>query len=63
MVTATWRLLRKKKTSMVEPQNELTESRGPKVPNNSCVQVPMKHDSIEIFDRAKFNRIFVGKSE
>ena len=63
MDTATWRLLRTIKTYMVEPQNELTESRGPEVPNNSGVQVTMKHDSIEIFDRDKFNRRFVGKSE
>ena len=42
--TAMWRLIRTIDTAVVEPQNEFTEARAPIVPDDSGLQVPVKHD-------------------
>ena len=63
METATWRLLRPIDTPVVEPQNEFTGARAPTVPDDSDVQVPVKHDFSEAFERNKFDGKFVGKGE
>ena len=61
MVMATWRLLRPIDTSAVYPQNEFTGAREPTFPDDSGVQVPVKHDFSEIFEREKFDGKFVDE--
>ena len=56
-------LIRPIDTPVVEPHNEFTESRLPKVPDDSEVQVPVKHDFSETFEREEYNRKTVGKGE
>ena len=63
METATWRLLRPIDTPAVEPQNEFTGDRAPSVPYYSDVQVPVKHDFSNTFERDKFDGRFLGKFE
>ena len=48
---------------MVEPQNEFTVARAPIVPDESEVQLPVKHEFSEIFGREKFDGGKVGTSE
>ena len=42
--TVMWRSLRPIDTPVVEPQNEFAGARSPTVPDDSDVQVPVKHD-------------------
>ena len=52
--TATWRLLIKIDTDVEKSQNELSGAREPKVPDDSVVQVPGKHDFSETFEKGNF---------
>ena len=53
--TLTCRSLRLIKTPVVEPQNEFTGARAPTVPYGSDVQVPVKYDFSEKFEREQFD--------
>ena len=53
--TLTCRSLRLIKTPVVEPQNEFAAARAPKVTDDSEVQVPVKHEFSEKFEREKLN--------
>ena len=61
--TSMWRLLRQTNIAVVEPQNELAGARAPTVPDESDVQVLMKHEFSETFERDKFDGKFVHKGE
>ena len=52
--TKTWSLLGPIDTAVVEPQNEFAGARAPTVPDDSEVQMPVKHDFSEIFAREIF---------
>ena len=49
--TATWRSLRPIDTTAVEPQNGFSVARVTTVPDNSEMQITVKHDFSETFDR------------
>ena len=59
--TETWSLLRPINTAVVEPHNEFTGAGEPTVPNYSDIQVPVKHDFSETFERKKFDGNFLIK--
>ena len=61
--TATWCLLRPIDTPVVDSHNEFTGSREPTIPDDSYVQVPVKHDFSEIFEREKIDGEMFGKGE
>ena len=61
--TATLRSLRLIKTPVVDPQNEFAVARAPKFLDDSEVQVPVKHNFDETFERDKFNRETVGRGK
>ena len=48
---------------MVEPQNEFSGYGEPAVPENSGVQVILKHDCSETFETDKFNGRCFGKGD
>ena len=48
---------------MVEPQNEFTVARAPIVPDESEVQLPVKHEFSEIFEKEQFYGGKVVKGE
>ena len=58
-----WRLLIPTNTDLLEPHKNLSGARSPTVPNDSEVQVPVKHDFREVFEREQFDGKFVGKGE
>ena len=47
----TWGLIIPINIDMVEPQNEFAEDRVPTVPYYSEVQVPLKHDFNDTYER------------
>ena len=61
--TTMWCFLRPIDISVIEPQNEFTGDRAPSVPYYSDVQVPVKHDFSNTFERDKFDGRFLGKFE
>ena len=67
-----WSILRKRRrekilividTVVVDPQNEFSGDRAPTAPDDSAVQVPVNHDFSDIFERDKFDCIFVVRGE
>ena len=60
--TATWCLLRMINTPVVDPHNEFTATMAPAVPEYSYVQVTVKHNFSETFERKKYDGKPVGKS-
>ena len=48
---------------MVEPNNEFPGSRSPTVPDDSDIQVPVKHELSDIFESDKFDGGFFGNGE
>ena len=50
-------------TALLEPKKNLSGNRAPTIPDDSKVQVPVKHDLREVFERDKFDGKFVGKGE
>ena len=61
--TATCHLLRQINTVVLDPHDKLTGDRGPTVPDDSVVQVPVKHDFSEIFERGNFDGKCIGNGE
>ena len=61
MGTVTWRFLRPINIAVVYPRNEFSGARSPRVPYDSEVQVLVKHDFSETFERDTFDGEFVGK--
>ena len=55
----TWHLLRPIPTAVVESYNEFTGDRTPTVPDNSYVQISVKHDFSETFEREKFDGVLL----
>ena len=58
-----WCLLRPLNSAVVGPQNEFTGSRAPSIPYDIDVQVVVKRDFSERFDRDKFDGRFIDKVE
>ena len=58
-----WRSLRPINTPVMEPHNEFSEVREPTVTDESDVQVPVKHEFSDIFEREKLYGKSVGKGE
>ena len=56
--TGTCRLLRPINTAVVEPQKKFAGAWAPTVPYDSDVEVPVKHDFSETFEREKFDGFF-----
>ena len=61
--TATWRWVVMINTDVVDPQNEFSGYMSLTVPYGSDVQVPVKHEFSETFERDKFDEKFIGKGE
>ena len=61
--TEMWHLFRPIDIDVVEPQNEFSRSREITAPYEIDVQVPVKHDFSETFERDKFDGKCFGKGE
>ena len=53
--TAMWRSLMPINTPVVDPHNGFAGARESTVPDESYIQVTVKHDFSETFEREKFN--------